>query len=154
MAPTLLVELFTEELPPKALKRLGEAFAEGITAGLRERGFLSADSKITVFATPRRLALTLTDVNATSPDQPVRQKILPVSVAFDAAGNPTPALEKKLAGLGISDPRMLIRDSDGRGEVLFHEGIKPGVTLGEGLQAAYSVFEIGAPMEEVLGACG
>jgi glycyl-tRNA synthetase beta chain len=136
MAPTLLVELLTEELPPKALKRLGEAFAEGIGSGLRERGFLSADSKMTVFATPRRLAVTVSDVNAKSPDQPVRQKILPVSVAFDAAGNPTPALEKRLAGLGIGDPRMLMRDGDGRGEVLFHEAIKPGVTLGEGLQAA------------------
>ncbi len=58
-AATLLVELFAEELPPKALKKLGESFAEGIAAGLASRSFLDAGSRITGFATPRRLAVSI-----------------------------------------------------------------------------------------------
>src|SRR6266446_2574855 len=113
MAPTLLVELFTEELPPKALKRLGDAFADGIASSLQEQGFLDAGSVTTSFATPRRLAVTLTHVHARSLDLPFRQKVLPVSVAFDSAGKPTPALEKKLTLLGVSDPKTLKTESDG-----------------------------------------
>ncbi len=64
-AATLLVELFTEELPPKALGRLGEAFAAGLEAGLAKRGFLSDGSARTGYATPRlvRIALLVGVVN-------------------------------------------------------------------------------------------
>ncbi len=75
---TLTVELVTEELPPKSLKSLGEAFAEALVVGLRERGFLSESSTATSYATPRRLAVSIADVRASSPDQPFRQKLLPV----------------------------------------------------------------------------
>ena len=64
MNHTLLVELFTEELPPKALAKLGEAFSAGITNGLQTRGFLNANSITTSFATPRRLAVSISDVSA------------------------------------------------------------------------------------------
>ena len=57
MNPTLLVELLTEELPPKALAKLGAAFANGIATGLKSRDFLDADSSVTAFASPRRLAV-------------------------------------------------------------------------------------------------
>ncbi len=97
---TLAVELFTEELPPKALKRLGDAFADGIAAGLGGRGFTTPASVVTPYATPRRLAVAITDVLATSPDQPVKQKLMPASVAYDAAGKPTVALQRKLDALG------------------------------------------------------
>ena len=70
---TLVVELLTEELPPKALQRLGEAFAEGIVAGLGERGFPTPASAVTPYATPRRLAVAITDVLATSPDNRSRR---------------------------------------------------------------------------------
>ena len=81
---TLTLELLTEELPPKALKLLGEAFAAGIDKGLRDRGFLNADSVTTSYATPRRLAVKITRVLAVSPDQPLTHKLMPTSVALDA----------------------------------------------------------------------
>ncbi|HVJ74820.1 MAG TPA: glycine--tRNA ligase subunit beta, partial [Casimicrobiaceae bacterium] len=56
-AASLLVELCTEELPPKALRKLGSAFAETLAAQLRERGFLTDASTVTPYATPRRLAV-------------------------------------------------------------------------------------------------
>ena len=98
---TLLVELLTEELPPKALARLGAAFAEGIRAGLDKHKFLAEGSVSTAYATPRRLAVSITQVAARSPDVKLREKILPVSVAFGPDGQPTPALTKKLAARGF-----------------------------------------------------
>jgi len=85
-ARTLVVELLTEELPPKALKRLGEAFADGIAARLRGEDFLTETSVVAGYATPRRLAVVITQVLATAPDKPFKEKLLPVSVAFDAHG--------------------------------------------------------------------
>ena len=69
---TLLVELLTEELPPKALQRLGEAFADGIVAGLRDRGFLTPRARSSPFATPRRLAVAITHVSRRRAGQPSR----------------------------------------------------------------------------------
>ena len=133
----LLVELNTEELPPKALKTLSEAFAAGIEKALRARNFLDADSTSTAFGAPRRLAVHISSVAARSPDQPFRQKLVPVSVGLDAQGNATPALLKKLAALGANvDHRGLARENDGKQDVLVYEGTRPGTELAEGLQAA------------------
>ena len=93
---TLLVELLTEELPPKALPKLGQAFADGIAAGLRSRGLAAADGAFRWFATPRRLAVTLAGVLPEAAAREVTEKIMPVSVALDASGQPTAALTKKL----------------------------------------------------------
>jgi glycyl-tRNA synthetase beta chain len=89
---SLLVELFVEELPPKSLKKLGEAFGSVITDSLKAQGLASGDAEATTFASPRRLAVHVTRVTARAADQPVRQKLLPVSVGLDAKGNPTPVL--------------------------------------------------------------
>ena len=89
MNQTLLVELLTEELPPKALTKLADSFAGTIEKSLRQDDFLTDASKKTVYATPRRLAVTITDVRDISPDKPIRRKVLPVSVALDAEGKPT-----------------------------------------------------------------
>ena len=97
---TLVVELLTEELPPKALPRLGEAFAEGIAAGLKSRSYLDPQSAITAFATPRRLAVAITKVSGVAPDAEVIDKLMPAKVARDASGQPSEALKKKLGGLG------------------------------------------------------
>ena len=86
---TLLVELLTEELPPKALAKLSDAFAAGIVAGLKSRDFLEPDAIATAYATPRRLAVSITRVRASSPDKSIREKILPVAIALDASGNPS-----------------------------------------------------------------
>ncbi len=100
MTAALLVEIQTEELPPKALKSLCGAFASGIESGLRARGFVSAKSVTTAYGSPRRLAVHLTDVAKKSADTPFRQKLLPVAIGLDDKGKPTAALKKKLAALG------------------------------------------------------
>ena len=138
MNQTLLVELLTEELPPKALVKLGAAFAAGIANGLKSRDFLESDSVVTSFATPRRLAVSITNVRTGSPDKSIREKVLPVSVALDAAGNPTAPLAKKLAAMGRSDVAVsqLERAADGKAESFFYTYVAPGVALASGLQTA------------------
>jgi glycyl-tRNA synthetase beta chain len=138
MNQTLLVELLTEELPPKALVKLGAAFAAGINSGLASRDFLDADSVVTTFATPRRLAVSITGVRATSPDKSIREKVLPVSVALDADGNPTAPLAKKLAAMGRADVTVaqLERAADGKAESFFYTYTAEGSALAGGLQAA------------------
>ncbi len=139
MNQTLLVELLTEELPPKALVKLGAAFAAGIEGGLKSRDFLDAGSITTVFATPRRLAVSITEVRAVSPDKSIREKVLPVSVALDADGNPTAPLAKKLAAMGRVDVTVaqLERAADGKAESFFYTYTAAGSALATGLQAAF-----------------
>ena len=88
----LLIELFTEELPPKALARLGQIFADTIAQGLRERGLAGPEAQVDRFATPRRLAVRVHGVLAQAPERTIEQKGPSVKVALDAAGNPTQAL--------------------------------------------------------------
>ncbi|SFD64214.1 glycine--tRNA ligase subunit beta [Massilia yuzhufengensis] len=136
MNQTLLVEIQTEELPPKALVKLGAAFASGIANGLKARDFLDADSVVTPHATPRRLAVTITNVRATSPDKTIREKVLPVSVALDKDGNPSAPLAKKLAALGFAglDVSALERAQDGKAESFFYTYTAAGSALAGGLQ--------------------
>jgi len=134
---SLLIELNTEELPPKALRTLSEAFAAGIEKGLRARHFLAPDSRATAFGAPRRMAVHISSVAARSPDQPFRQKLMPLAVGFDAQGNATAALLKKLAAVGANvDHRLLERESDGKQDVLVYQGTRSGTDLADGLQAA------------------
>ena len=91
---TLLIEVFTEELPPKSLRRLGDAFSDGIYSALKTAGLLSENSVATGYATPRRIAVRITQVLSQAPDHPVREKLLPTSIAFDAEGKPTAPLQK------------------------------------------------------------
>ena len=134
----LLVELFVEELPPKALKKLGEAFATLLAESLKAQGLAAADAAVTGYATPRRLAVQVQGVTARAADRQVQQKLMPVAVALDAAGQPTPALQKKLAALGAADTPVsaLRRQVDGKAETLFLDSRLPGASLAEGLQKA------------------
>ncbi|WP_293663213.1 glycine--tRNA ligase subunit beta, partial [Rhodoferax sp. OV413] len=134
----LLVELFVEELPPKALKKLGEAFGNVLADSLRAQGLIAADAVVTHYASPRRLAVHVTAVAAQAADKAVSQKLMPVAVGLDAAGNPTPALLKKLQALGAGPDAVagLQRAMDGKAEALFFESIATGVTLADGLQKA------------------
>jgi glycyl-tRNA synthetase beta chain len=156
MNQTLLVELLTEELPPKALARLGEAFAAGIVNGLQGRGFLDADAVATAYATPRRLAVSITQVRPTSPDKPMREKVLPVSVALDAAGNPTAPLLKKLAalaastGVGSIAPEQLERAADGKAESFFYIYTAPGTALQGALQSSLEESIAKLPIPKVM----
>ena len=102
---TLLVELLTEELPPKSLARLGEALRKALTDDLAQDGFLAADSQSRVFATPRRLAVQATQVLAQSPDKALEVQGPSVKVGLDKDGKPTPALAgfAKKNGIAVED---------------------------------------------------
>lgn len=134
----LLVELFAEELPPKALRKLGDAFAGVLFEHLKSQGLTAPDSALTSFASPRRLAAHITAVSAGAPDKAISQKLMPVSVGLDASGHATPALLKKLAALGADASAVagLKRAPDGKAEALFLDSIVKGASLAEGLQKA------------------
>jgi glycyl-tRNA synthetase beta chain len=152
MNQTLLIELLTEELPPKALAKLGAAFASGIVNGLKSRDFLEEDSAATIHATPRRLAVSITKVRATSPDKSIREKVLPVSVALDKDGNPSAPLAKKLAALGFPDLTVadLERAQDGKAESFFYTYTAPGSQLLAGAQAALEESVAKLPIPKVM----
>ncbi|MDQ7975695.1 glycine--tRNA ligase subunit beta [Paraburkholderia sp. SARCC-3016] len=149
---TLLVELLTEELPPKALARLGDAFAEGIAQRLAARDLIEGELSFERYATPRRLAVSVNRVRAVAPEKNVREKVLPVSVALDANGQPTAPLAKKLAALGFPDFSVddLERASDGKTEAFFLRYAAPGATLAEGLQAALDETLAKLPIPKVM----
>ena len=135
---TLLIEVFTEELPPKSLRRLGESFNEGIFSALKTAGLATAASEATSFATPRRLAVQISKVLSQAPDYPVREKLLPTSIAFDAQGQATAPLLKKLSALGYADIDLstLEKAGEGKNEALYLNVIAPGAALEQTAQTA------------------
>jgi glycyl-tRNA synthetase beta chain len=148
----LLVELFVEELPPKALKKLGESFAETLLHSLKSQGLASDASVATSYASPRRLAAHVSFVAAQAADQSLSQKLMPVSVGLDANGNATPALTKKLSALGADAsvvPRLR-RESDGKTDVLFLDRMIPGATLADGLQKSIESALAALPIPKVM----
>ncbi|MFZ5520115.1 MAG: glycine--tRNA ligase subunit beta [Pseudomonadota bacterium] len=151
-AKNLLVELFVEELPPKALKKLGEAFASGLVAALRAQGLVEEGAVVTPYASPRRLAAHVTGVLPRAADKAVSQKLMPVAVALDAGGQPTPALLKKLSALGAdaSVVPQLQRKPDGKAEALFLDTTVAGATLAEGLQKALDEALAKLPIPKVM----
>ena len=152
MTRNLLVELFVEELPPKALGKLGDAFGAVLHEQLKAQGLAAGESKLTTFASPRRLAAHITGVAAQAADKAVSQKLMPVSVGLDAAGNPTPALLKKLQALGAdaSVVPQLKRQPDGKAEALFFDSTAKGATLAEGLQKALHETIAKLPIPKVM----
>ncbi len=148
----LLVELFVEELPPKALKKLGQAFADVLCEQLQAQGLATSGSALTAFASPRRLAAHITAVASQAADKSVSQKLMPVSVGLDASGAPTPALVKKLQSLGAdaSAAASLRRAPDGKAEALFYDSQVRGATLAEGLQKALAEAIAKLPIPKVM----
>ncbi len=152
----LLVELFVEELPPKALQKLGDAFAQELAAQLRAQGLATAESVVTPFASPRRLAAHISHVWRQAADKAVPQKLMPSGVGLDAEGQATPALLKKLQALGadLSDPvatvAALRRASDGKNEALFYDSLVTGATLDIGLQKALEEALAKLPIPKVM----
>jgi glycyl-tRNA synthetase beta chain len=159
---SLLVELLTEELPPKALARLSDAFAQGLAERLAARGLLDGEragaalsepfESFEAFATPRRLAVLIKGVRSVAAARAIREKVLPVSVALDAQGNPTPPLAKKLAALGFPDMTVasLERAQDGKAEAFFLSYTAPGATLADALQAALDETIAKLPIPKVM----
>ncbi|MFY9326754.1 MAG: glycine--tRNA ligase subunit beta [Georgfuchsia sp.] len=148
----LLVELFVEELPPKALKKLGEVFSQTLAATLKAQGLCGDASATTSFASPRRLAAHVSAVATQAIDKPISLKLMPVSVGLDANGKATPALLKKLTALGAeaSAVPMLRRESDGKTEVLFFDSVTKGVLLAAGLQKAIEAALAALPIPKVM----
>ena len=152
-AQNLLVELFVEELPPKALQKLGDAFAGVLLDQLKAQGLLaSSDSTLTAYASPRRLAAHITGVLAQAEDKAVTQKLMPVSVGLDAEGKPTPALLKKLAALGADESAAanLTRQGEGKAEALFYASTVKGVQLAAGVQKALDEAVAKLPIPKVM----
>lgn len=134
----LLVELFTEELPPKTLKRLGDSFAQSVFQSLNQVHLIGANAKLQSFASPRRLALLIEDVLPQAPDHPVREKLLPTSIAFDERGQASAPLQKKLAALGYANTPIsqLEKSGEGKNEALYLNVSAKGANLQSSLQVA------------------
>jgi glycyl-tRNA synthetase beta chain len=138
----LLIELLVEELPPKSLKALSESFSSLIVDGLKTGELIGVDSKVTSFATPRRLAVHVSHVAEKANDKAIQQKLMPVAVGLDDSGQATPALLKRLAALGMDATAIpsLKRAPDGKTEVLFVDTTVRGASLREGLQKVLEVM--------------
>ena len=152
MNAPLLVELFTEELPPKALQRLGEAFAYGLRDELTASGLLALDCAVEIFATPRRLAVLLSDVLTKAPDRQTEERLLPEKVGLDAAGKPTAALLKKLASLGRDESAVpsIKKANDGKLMMLFLPQLAAGQSLQAGLASALEKTIAKLPIPKVM----
>nr|UOZ96768.1 Glycine--tRNA ligase beta subunit [Cupriavidus sp.] len=152
---SLLIELFTEELPPKALKTLGQVFAQTISQALQTAGLVSADAAVTPYASPRRLAVVIDAVAARAADRPQREKLLPVSVGFNTQGEPQPPLIKKLASLGLTlgenlPASSLIRQTDGKAEALFVDITIAGADIVSAAQDALTQAIAALPIPKVM----
>lgn len=164
----LLIELFTEELPPKALKKLGEAFAAGVETSLRRDGLLAESASAVSFATPRRLAVRIDAVLTEAPAKAVKEKLMPLAVAKDAAGNASIALKKKLAahgqealatslltlahgGLGnTTGESELLVESDGKAEYVYLIGSASGKSIASGVQNAIDAALAKLPIPKLM----
>ena len=148
----LLVELLVEELPPKALKMLGTAFATLLTDGLKAQGLTTPVSEVKSFATPRRLAVFCSNVLSVAADRAVAHKLMPVSIGLDAGGKPTQALLKRLAALGADESVVpaLRRQLDGKAESLYFDNQLSGVLLADGLQKALDEAVARLPVPKVM----
>ncbi len=130
-----LVELGTEELPPKALRGLAEAFRDGLTSGLAAANLGHGD--VRVYATPRRLAIRVDALAAAQSDRPLERRGPPVRVAVDEAGGPTRAGLKFAESCGVEFDALERLETD-KGDYLLYRGIergRPSVELLPGLVA-------------------
>lgn len=148
----LLIELLVEELPPKSLRRIGQSFAAVLESQLKAQDLIGKDAVMTIYATPRRLAVHLTNVVSQAADKSVLHKLMPVSVGLDNEGQATTALQNRLAGLGLdlSIVPQLKRSMAGKTEMLFLDHVVPGVLLTEGLQKALDETIAQLPIPKVM----
>ena len=151
----LLIELFTEELPPKALKTLGQVFSDSIARSLQAAGLMASDAIVTPFASPRRLAVLIASVASQAPNRPQREKLVPVAIGLNAQGQPQQPLIKKLASLGLSlgdniTISDLIRQTDGKAEALFVDITIAGADIVSAAQAALEQAIAALPIPKVM----
>ena len=148
----LLVELFVEELPPKALNKLGEAFSSVLFESLKAQGLTLDNASVTAFATPRRLAAHVMYVKDKADDKQISQKLMPASVGLDANGKATPALIKKLQSLGVDAATCenVVSKLKNDNNTLFLDAMQAGVTLPDGLQIALNEALAKLPIPKVM----
>ena len=160
MTANLLVELFVEELPPKALKKLGESFAASITADLEVNDFLDTGSETTSFASPRRLGVHISKVRAVSkPKLKPPETLMPESVALKD-GAPTQALLKRLLKAGyhegvdigafFAEGRLFVAEEAGKRVVKHDPGQAAGSQLSIALQGAIELALHRLPIPKVM----
>jgi glycyl-tRNA synthetase beta chain len=132
MKETLLIELLTEELPPKSLAKLGQSFREQVQKSLADAGYIGADNAGKWFATPRRLALQFEDCLETQPERLLEKKGPAVASGVDAAGKPTKALEGFMRSAGV-DVSQLEKLHDGKAEYFVARIRKSGERIDQNL---------------------
>lgn len=130
---TLLIELLTEELPPKVLEKLSTTFADEVFAALKEQALVGADSVNTPYCTPRRLAVSITNVAALQADRIVERKGPAVAAGLDAEGKPTKALEGFMRSANVT-LAQLSRVGEGKAECFVARIEQKGKALDEYLQ--------------------
>ncbi|MEJ2591431.1 MAG: glycine--tRNA ligase subunit beta, partial [Candidatus Thiodiazotropha sp.] len=125
----LLFELGTEELPPKALKRLSESLTENFVAGLAQAGL--AHGEVEAFATPRRLALLVNDCMLRQPDREIERRGPALQAAFDGDGKPTKAAEGFARSCGTSVDKLATQETDKGAWLVYqmHEQGQPAAAL-------------------------
>lgn len=127
----LLIELLTEELPPKSQKQLGVAFARSVKEFLVKHHLANETSEDSVFSTPRRIGIYLKDVKDEAANQNTSIKLMPASIGFDVSGKPTEALLKKLHGIGLDQKAvsLIVKKNESNNEVLYIDKDVEGAKL-------------------------
>ncbi len=147
----LLVELLVEELPPKSLKKLGDSFAEALTTSLKTQGLATNDAAVTAYASPRRLAVHITDVASQSPAKETVVKLMPKKVGLNEFGEQTDALKKRLGKEGYSHDTMRLDEIDENGVVYIAlRKTELPLPLAEALQWALSITLVKLPIPKVM----
>lgn len=145
----LLIELGTEELPPKALDELAAAFRDGVVAGLTRRGIAHTAHSVRALHSPRRLAVWIEDVALEQPEQKLERRGPAANAAFDAAGTPTKALIGFAHSCGVTVEQLEKIDTD-KGAWFVHRAVKPGeataTLLPQIVEEALKVLPIPKPM--------
>jgi len=126
MSATLLIEIGVEELPPGAMRPLMDAFADTIVAGLDDAGLVFG--AVSRYATPRRLAVAITDTAAKTPPRTIKKTGPAIAIAYDAEGQPTAAAEGFARAVGVPLAELITLDSD-KGPRLAYQDEQPGEPL-------------------------
>ena len=145
----LLIELGTEELPPKALDELAAAFCAGVVEGLSKRGIAFDAASAHPLWSPRRLAVRIDAVASEQPEQTSERRGPPVNTAFDAAGQPSKALQGFAASNGCAIEQLEKLETD-KGAWFVYRSVKPGAVTASLLPTiideALKVLPIPKPM--------
>ena len=124
----LLIEIGTEELPPKALLRLRDAFAQGVLTGLGKQSLSFGDSE--AFASPRRLAILIKSVELSQADKEVERRGPAIKAAFDTNGIPSKATEGFARSCGTTVDQLQTLETD-KGSWLVYRANQKGKSTAE-----------------------